>query len=109
MAESFEQDVYELVRQVPYGRVTTYGALAKALGKPKGARQVGWVLNTSFAATPPVPAHRVVNRQGLLTGAVHFPPETPMAVLLEQEGVNIHQGGVVEFEQRFWDPNTEIQ
>lgn len=109
MAESFEQDVYALVRQVPAGRVTTYGAVARALGKPKGARQVGWVLNTCFTAQPPVPAHRVVNRQGLLTGAVHFPPERPMADLLEREGVNIHQGGVVEFAQRFWDPNKEIQ
>ena len=109
MASDFDRDVFELVRQVPSGRVTTYGAVAQALGRPKGARQVGWVLNTSFQVMPPVPAHRVVNRLGLLTGAVHFPPDRPMAQQLKEEGVNIQNGGVVDFAERFWDPNQEIQ
>ena len=108
MAEGFERDVYELVRQVPAGHVTTYGAVAKALGKPMGARQVGWVLNNSFTCVPSVPAHRVVNRQGLLTGAVHFSADRPMDEQLKAEGVNIAAGAVVEFERVFWDPNQEL-
>ena len=108
MAGGFERDVYELVRQVPAGRVTTYGAVAKALGKPMGARQVGWALNASFSVMPPVPAHRVVNRLGLLTGAVHFPEGRSMAAQLEAEGVGVKDGGVVGFREFFWDPNVEM-
>lgn len=103
----FEREVYELVRQVPAGRVTTYGAIAAALGKPLGARQVGWVLNKCFGEVPPVPAHRVVNRLGLLTGAAHFPEDRPMHVALQQEGIEVESGGVVAFEEVFWDPNQE--
>lgn len=106
--DDFAEAVFAVVREVPPGRVTSYGAVAVALGLPKGARRVGWVLNKSFAVTPPVPAHRVVNRLGLLTGAVHFPESRPMAVQLEAEGVVVREGQVVDFAARFWDPVTEL-
>lgn len=105
----FAQDVFALVREVPPGRVTTYGAVAEALGKPKGARQVGWILNKSFAIVPPVPAHRVVNRLGHLSGAIHFPPDRPMAQQLAEEGVKTTDGRIVDFEAVFWDPVTELR
>ena len=76
---SFERDVYDVVRAIPKGRVTSYGAIAKLLGAARASRRVGWVLNKSFGAQPPVPAHRVVNRLGMLTGAIHFPSDQPMA------------------------------
>jgi methylated-DNA-protein-cysteine methyltransferase-like protein len=104
----FAEDVYALVRAVPPGRVTSYGAVAEALGKPKGARQVGWVLNKSFSVLPPVPAHRVVNRLGHLSGAAHFPPDRPMAAQLADEGVVTKDGRIVDFEALFWDPVTEL-
>ena len=74
---SFERDVYDVVRAIPKGRVTSYGAIAKLLGAARASRRVGWVLNKSFGAQPPVPAHRVVNRLGMLTGAIHFPSDQP--------------------------------
>ena len=105
---SFEQDVYDLVRAIPAGRVTSYGAIARALGSAQASRRVGWVLNKSFGVTPPVPAHRVVNRQGMLTGAIHFPADRPMDVMLEAEGVVVKDGCVVDFEAVFWDPLSEL-
>ena len=105
---SFERDVYDVVRTIPKGRVTSYGAIAKVLGAARASRRVGWVLNKSFGAQPPVPAHRVVNRLGMLTGAIHFPSDQPMAAQLQAEGVVIENDKVVDFETRFWDPMTEL-
>ena len=105
---SFNDDVYEVVRLIPHGRVTAYGAIAKYLGDSRASRRIGWALNSSFAVEPEVPAHRVVNRNGMLSGAMHFPPETPMADLLEKEGVKVKDGQVVEFDRLFWDPMTEL-
>ena len=106
--ESFERDVYAVVRAVPTGRVTTYGAIANAMGSARASRRVGWVLNKSFGVEPVVPAHRVVNRLGLLTGAIHFPENQPMAACLEAEGVKVQNERVVDFDAVFWDPMTEL-
>ena len=100
----FKQAVYDLTRLVPRGRVTTYGAIARCIGAKGASRRVGWALNQSFGMIPPVPAHRVVNRLGLLSGAVHFPPEAPMAEQLRAEGVEIVDDQVVGFDGVFWDP-----
>ena len=104
----FERDVYDVVRAIPFGRVTSYGAIAKVLGAARASRRVGWVLNQSFGEQPPVPAHRVVNRLGALTGAIHFPSDRPMAAQLEAEGVVVENETVVDFGARFWDPMTEL-
>lgn len=105
---SFNDDVFEVVRLIPKGRVTAYGAIAKYLGDVRASRRIGWALNSSFTVEPRVPAHRVVNRNGMLSGAMHFPPEMPMAELLEKEGVKVKDGQVVEFNLLFWDPLTEL-
>ena len=105
---SFERDVYDVVRAIPSGRVTSYGAIAKVLGVARASRRVGWVLNKSFGVEPVVPAHRVVNRLGLLTGAIHFPENQPMAACLEAEGVKVQNERVVDFDAVFWDPMTEL-
>jgi len=105
---SFNEDVYEVVRNIPSGRVTSYGAIAKYLGDSRASRRVGWALNKSFLVSPPVPAHRVVNRLGMLSGALHFPPQKPMAEELEKEGINVKDGQVVAFVRHFWDPMTEL-
>lgn len=99
--------VYEVVRQVPRGRVTTYGAIADylALGS---ARMVGWALNKSFSGIG-VPAHRVVNRQGELSGRIHFPTPTMMQQLLEQEGVEVVDNKIVDFKALFWHPATGLE
>ena len=107
--DPFARDVFAIVRAVPAGRVTTYGAIAEAIGQPRGARRVGWVLNKSFRVLPPVPAHRVVNRLGLLSGAVHFPEEHSMAALLAAEGVVTEGGRIVDFEAAFWHPVNELR
>lgn len=103
-APNFLDRVYELVRRIPRGRVTTYGALAEACGMRISARMVGWAMNMSHRVMPPVPAHRVVNRKGLLTGKHHFATPTLMQELLEQEGVKVINNQVMNFEQVFWDP-----
>lgn len=105
---SFFEKVFEIVRQIPYGRVTSYGAIARFLGTGKSARMVGWAMNQSHAALPPVPAHRVVNRQGLLTGKMHFAYPEHMQELLEEEEVRVVADKVVDFKELFWDPNTEL-
>ena len=105
--DPFRRDVLELTRSIPSGRVTTYGAIARSIGSAQASRRVGWVLNTSFGMMPPVPAHRVVNRQGLLTGAMHFPDDCPMDASLRAEGVEVVDGKVLEFERVFWDPRVE--
>ncbi len=100
----FYERVWAVVRVVPPGRVTTYGAIARYLGSPQAARLVGYAMNASHAATPPVPAHRVVNHQGLLTGKHHFETPTAMADRLQAEGVHVYKDQVQNFETVFWDP-----
>jgi len=100
----FYEAVYAVVRSVPVGRVTTYGAVAEATGTRLSARMVGWALSMSHNANPPVPAQRVVNRLGVLTGRHHFASPTLMQELLEQEGVKIEKDTVVNFKKLFWDP-----
>ena len=106
MAKSadFYTSVYAVVKQIPPGRVTSYGAIAKALGSPKSARMVGYALNGTRWNVKGIPAHRVVNRQGLLTGRHAFTPPELMAQLLEEEGVRIKNNAVVDFNACFWDP-----
>ncbi|MDA0729119.1 MAG: MGMT family protein [Bacteroidetes bacterium] len=104
----FEAELFQLVRAIPKGRVTSYGALAAALGSAQASRRVGWVLNQSFGVIPSVPAHRVVNRLGQLTGASHFPEDRAMDRLLEEEGVVVSNGSVVDFDRVFWDPMRDL-
>lgn len=104
--DGFFSKVYEITKLIPYGRITTYGAIAKYLGAPGSARMVGWALNGSDKLN--VPAHRVVNRIGLLTGKHHFQGTNLMKELLESEGVKVVDNKVRDFEEYFWDPNTEL-
>lgn len=106
--DSFFQRVYEVARLVPKGRVTSYGAIAQFLGLKSSARMVGWAMNNSGAQSVPVPAHRVVNRNGLLTGKHHFRHEDMMQELLESEGVKVENDQVKDFKNLFWDPNVEL-
>ncbi len=101
---SFFQRVYEVVKQIPYGRVTTYGAVAAYLGSRKSARMVGWAMNVSHTSGEDIPAHRVVNRNGQLTGKHYFGGNTIMQQLLESEGVMIENDTVLHFSRLFWDP-----
>ncbi len=101
----FFKDVYEVVKMIPKGRVTSYGAIANYLGVKRSARMVGWAMN---GAPKDVPAHRVLNRNGLLTGKNAFASPTLMQELLESEGVQIHDDQVVNLKQHFWDPTQEI-
>lgn len=105
---TFFEDVYDIVRQIPCGRVTTYGAIATYTGTKLSARMVGWVMNAAHGATPPIPAHRVVNRNGMLTGKNHFATPQMMQELLETEKVLIINDTVKEFKTLFWDPVTEL-
>jgi methylated-DNA-protein-cysteine methyltransferase-like protein len=100
---NFFEKVYEVVKQIPYGRVTSYGAIAKFLGTARSARMVGWAMNASHTMED-VPAHRVVNRKGLLTGKFHFDGTNLMQQLLESEGVKVVGNQIVDFEKYFWDP-----
>ena len=105
--ESFFERVYTVVRQIPYGRVTSYGAIAKFLGTGGSARMVGWAMNGSIK-NGDIPAHRVVNRKGLLTGKHHFGGSNLMQQLLENEGIGVREDQVVDFERLFWDPLKEL-
>ncbi len=105
--QNFFEAVYEVARQIPYGRVTSYGAIAKYLGAARSARMVGWAMNGATARED-VPAHRVVNRNGLLTGKHHFGGSTLMQQLLENEGIAVRNDQVVEFSKHFWDPALEL-
>ncbi|MCX7607387.1 MAG: MGMT family protein [Bacteroidia bacterium] len=100
----FFERVWRVVRAVPKGRVTTYGAIARYLGTAQSARLVGYALNASHTVYPPVPAHRVVNREGRLTGKFHFATPTAMQELLEAEGISVCQDQVQNFTELFWDP-----
>ena len=106
--ETFFDKVYDVVRQIPAGRVTSYGAIAAYLGTKGSSRMVGYAMNAAGTAFPPVPAHRVVNRQGLLTGKHHFGSENLMEELLQNEGVRVDDDKVVEFNCLFWDPGVEL-
>ena len=105
---SFFTDVYDVVRQIPKGRVTSYGAIAAYLGTRLSARMVGWAMNAAHTATPKVPAQRVVNRMGMLTGKHHFATATAMEELLKKDGVPVKADRVVDFETRFWDPSKAL-
>ena len=104
----FFVQVYQVVRLIPTGRVTSYGAIAKYLSSPKASRSVGYAMNAAHGQKPTVPAHRVVNRNGLLTGKHHFSSPDAMQVLLEKEGVKVKSDQVVNFDALFWDPTLEL-
>jgi methylated-DNA-protein-cysteine methyltransferase related protein len=104
--ESFFDKVYDIVRQIPPGRVTSYGAIAEFLGTKGSARMVGWAMNASHIQVTDVPAHRVVNRNGVLTGKHHFGGPNVMKQLLESEGVEIRDDQVIRFDEFFWDPRN---
>jgi methylated-DNA-protein-cysteine methyltransferase-like protein len=101
------KSIYDLVKQIPPGRVTTYGAIAACIGSAGSARLVGWAMNASHYSGSGIPAHRVVNRNGLLTGKHHFETSLTMQELLESEGVRIEDDQVVDFEKLFWNPAEE--
>ena len=103
---SFFDKVYQIVRLIPYGRVTSYGAIAKYLGAPRSARMVGYAMNGSHGKE--VPAHRVVNRKGLLTGKHHFEGTNLMQQLLESEGIQVIDHQIQDFDKHFWDPSKEL-
>ncbi|MCB0460305.1 MAG: MGMT family protein [Flavobacteriaceae bacterium] len=105
--DNFFEKVYEVARKIPYGRVTSYGAIAKYLGAARSARMVGWALNAS-STDDTVPAHRVVNRNGILTGKHHFSGINLMQQLLENEGIKVKNLQVVDFESLFWDPSKNL-
>lgn len=106
---SFYDQVYQVVRLIPKGRVTSYGAIASYLGSKGSARMVGYAMNAAHTASPPVPAQRVVNRNGMLTGKFHFGSPDLMQQLLENEGVKIEDDKVSEFKSIFWDPAIELE
>ncbi len=105
---SFFADVYDVVRQIPKGRITSYGAIAKYLGTGSSARMVGWAMNAAHVATPKVPAHRVVNRNGMLSGKMHFASPTQMEEMLKKEKVLVENDIITNFEKLFWDPAIEL-
>ena len=105
---SFFTDVYEVVRQVPKGRVTSYGAIAAYLGTKLSARMVGWAMNAAHTAKPKVPAQRVVNRNGMLTGKYHFGTDSAMEELLKKDGITVKNDTIIDFKERFWDPAVEL-
>jgi methylated-DNA-protein-cysteine methyltransferase-like protein len=98
------EKIYDIVRKIPKGKVTSYGAIADAIGARTTARMVGWAMNASHTAKPKVPAHRVVNRNGLLTGRHHFASPTLMQELLEAEKIEINDNQIFNFENHFWKP-----
>ena len=104
--ESFFEKVYDVARQIPYGRVTSYGAIARYLGAARSARMVGYAMNGSGGKN--VPAHRVVNRKGLLSGKHHFDGTNLMQQLLENEGISVVDNQIQEFDKVFWDPGKEL-
>lgn len=105
--QNFFEKVYAIAREIPYGRVTSYGAIARYLGAARSARMVGWAMNACNGRED-VPAHRVVNRKGLLTGKHHFSGTNLMQQLLESEGVKVKDSCILDFEKRFWDPSKEL-
>lgn len=106
--ENFFADVYDVVRQIPKGRATSYGAIAAYLGTRSSARMVGWAMNGCHRVKPKVPAHRVVNRNGMLSGKAHFHPPSQMEALLKKEGIKVKKDAIVDFDKIFWDPAVEL-
>ena len=106
--KDFFKDVFEVVELIPAGRVTSYGAIAKYLGAAKSSRVVGYAMNASHSNQKPIPAHRVVNRNGLLTGKMHFPSPDAMQEKLEAEGITIIEDKIQNFNDHFWDPMIEL-
>lgn len=106
--QDFFKDVWEVVALIPFGRVTSYGAIAKYLGTAKSARIVGYAMNASHSADLNIPAHRVVNRNGLLTGKFHFETADAMEKHLQLEGIMVVDDKIVDFDKYFWDPNLEL-
>lgn len=106
--KDFFQQVYAVVKLIPPGRVTSYGAIAKYLSSPQASRMVGWAMNAAHG-DPKIPAHRVVNRNGLLTGKMHFSDPKQMQRLLEKEGMKVKKDQVIDFEKKFWDPSEELK
>jgi methylated-DNA-protein-cysteine methyltransferase-like protein len=106
--DSFFLKVYEVTKLVPLGRVTTYGAIARFIGAPAASRMVGWAMNNCHTCDETIPAHRVVNRIGLLTGKHHFRHPELMQQLLESEGIEVENNKVVNFDKLFWDPCSEL-
>ena len=104
----FFQNVFDVVRLIPKGRVTSYGAIAKYLGTGGSSRMVGWAMNASHNIKPKVPAHRVVNRNGMLTGKAHFETPTKMQELLTKEKIKVQNETILDFEKLFWDPAKEL-
>lgn len=107
--DDFFSKVYEVTKRIPYGRITSYGAIARYLGSGRSARMVGWALNVSHSDHEFIPAHRVVNRNGLLTGKHHFGNSTTMEQLLGNEGIIIENDLIINFKEKFWDPETELK
>lgn len=107
--ETFFEQVFDVVRLIPKGRVSSYGAIAAALGTKLSARMVGWAMNGSHRIKPKVPAHRVVNRNGQLSGKMHFAYPEQMQELLEKEGIKVVDDKVQDFEKKFWNPAEELQ
>ena len=105
----FFERVYAVARLIPYGRVTSYGAIARYLGSGRSARMVGWALNNCHGSGEFVPAHRVVNRNGLLTGKMHFGNSSTMRQLLENEGIIVENDIIINFREKFWDPIKELE
>ena len=106
--ENFFELVYDVARQIPKGRVTSYGAIARCLGTKMSARMVGWAMNGAGKVKPKVPAHRVVNRNGMLSGKHHFATPDQMEMLLKKEGVMVKNDIIIDFEKLFWDPAKEL-
>ena len=105
--DDFFNSVYDIVRLIPKGRVTTYGAIANFLGTKSSARMVGWAMNAAHFLDD-VPAHRVVNRIGMLTGKHHFPTPTAMQEKLESEGIIVKKDKIIAFDKHFWDPSAQL-
>jgi methylated-DNA-protein-cysteine methyltransferase related protein len=108
-SESFFEMVYDVVRLIPRGRVSSYGVIGAYLGAARSARMVGWAMNQAHVVSPYVPAHRVVNKQGLLTGKAHFHPPEKMVHLLQEEGVEVADDKIINFSEVFWDPLFELK
>ena len=107
--QDFFDLVFQVVRQIPEGKVTSYGAIARYLGIGSSARTVGWAMNASHGVKPKVPAHRVVNRNGMLSGKAHFETPTTMQTLLEKEKIKVQNETILDFEKLFWDPAIELE
>ena len=108
-AENFFEKVFDVARKIPFGRVTSYGAIAKHLGAVRSARMVGWAMNNSHNQEIEVPAHRVVNRKGLLTGKHHFDGTNLMQQLLENEGIVVIDNQIQDLDKVFWNPSEELK